>query len=118
MTQLPEVSCPSAPTIDSHSASKKGRGEVLRALLERHPIPSAGWFAMNCFLLPRRAGERCYVRSPVKRSSRLLVWIGVLAVTVGLTVLRVSALLQWLILVGVCTHLGCVPLPNAGDYQG
>ncbi|GAB4815037.1 hypothetical protein N2152v2_002083 [Parachlorella kessleri] len=25
---------------------------------------------------------------------------------------------EWLILVGVCTHLGCVPLPNAGDYQG
>lgn len=25
---------------------------------------------------------------------------------------------QWLILVGVCTHLGCVPLPNAGDYNG
>lgn len=25
---------------------------------------------------------------------------------------------DWLILVGVCTHLGCVPLPNAGDYHG
>lgn len=25
---------------------------------------------------------------------------------------------DWLILVGVCTHLGCVPLPNAGDYSG
>jgi ubiquinol-cytochrome c reductase iron-sulfur subunit len=25
---------------------------------------------------------------------------------------------EWLILVGVCTHLGCVPLPNAGDYGG
>lgn len=25
---------------------------------------------------------------------------------------------EWLILVGVCTHLGCVPLPNAGDYHG
>ena len=25
---------------------------------------------------------------------------------------------EWLIVVGVCTHLGCVPLPNAGDYKG
>ena len=25
---------------------------------------------------------------------------------------------DWLIVVGVCTHLGCVPLPNAGDYRG
>lgn len=25
---------------------------------------------------------------------------------------------DWLILIGVCTHLGCVPLPNAGDYHG
>lgn len=23
---------------------------------------------------------------------------------------------EWLIVVGVCTHLGCVPLPGAGDY--
>ena len=25
---------------------------------------------------------------------------------------------EWLIVIGVCTHLGCVPLPNAGDYSG
>lgn len=25
---------------------------------------------------------------------------------------------EWLILVGVCTHLGCVPIANAGDYGG
>lgn len=25
---------------------------------------------------------------------------------------------QWLVLVGVCTHLGCVPIANAGDYGG
>ncbi|MFP6716116.1 MAG: ubiquinol-cytochrome c reductase iron-sulfur subunit [Alphaproteobacteria bacterium] len=25
---------------------------------------------------------------------------------------------EWLILVGVCTHLGCVPLSHRGDYQG
>lgn len=25
---------------------------------------------------------------------------------------------EWLILVGVCTHLGCVPLANKGDYGG
>ena len=24
---------------------------------------------------------------------------------------------QWLIVLGVCTHLGCVPLNNAGDYN-
>ena len=24
----------------------------------------------------------------------------------------------WLIVLGVCTHLGCVPIPNAGDYNG
>lgn len=23
-----------------------------------------------------------------------------------------------LVILGVCTHLGCVPLPNAGDYNG
>jgi ubiquinol-cytochrome c reductase iron-sulfur subunit len=25
---------------------------------------------------------------------------------------------QWLILVGVCTHLGCVPIGPKGEYQG
>lgn len=25
---------------------------------------------------------------------------------------------EWLIVLGICTHLGCVPLSNAGDYQG
>jgi len=25
---------------------------------------------------------------------------------------------EWLVVVGVCTHLGCVPLPNAGEYHG
>ncbi len=25
---------------------------------------------------------------------------------------------EWLVMMGVCTHLGCVPLANAGDYVG
>jgi len=25
---------------------------------------------------------------------------------------------KWLIVIGVCTHLGCVPIANAGDYGG
>ena len=25
---------------------------------------------------------------------------------------------EWLVVLGVCTHLGCVPLANAGDYNG
>ncbi|WP_172327699.1 ubiquinol-cytochrome c reductase iron-sulfur subunit [Mangrovicoccus sp. HB161399] len=25
---------------------------------------------------------------------------------------------EWLVMMGVCTHLGCVPLANAGDYHG
>jgi ubiquinol-cytochrome c reductase iron-sulfur subunit len=25
---------------------------------------------------------------------------------------------QWLVLVGVCTHLGCIPLGHQGDYNG
>lgn len=25
---------------------------------------------------------------------------------------------QWLIVIGICTHLGCVPIPNAGDWPG
>ncbi|KAI3456345.1 hypothetical protein Pfo_013008 [Paulownia fortunei] len=25
---------------------------------------------------------------------------------------------EWLVVVGVCTHLGCIPLPNAGDFGG
>ena len=25
---------------------------------------------------------------------------------------------EWLIMVGVCTHLGCVPIGEAGDYDG
>lgn len=25
---------------------------------------------------------------------------------------------QWLIVLGICTHLGCVPISNAGDYGG
>lgn len=23
---------------------------------------------------------------------------------------------EWLVVIGVCTHLGCIPLPNAGDF--
>lgn len=25
---------------------------------------------------------------------------------------------QWIIIIGVCTHLGCVPIANAGDFGG
>lgn len=25
---------------------------------------------------------------------------------------------EWLVMMGVCTHLGCVPLGNAGEYHG
>jgi ubiquinol-cytochrome c reductase iron-sulfur subunit len=25
---------------------------------------------------------------------------------------------QWLVVVGICTHLGCIPLANQGDYDG
>lgn len=25
---------------------------------------------------------------------------------------------EWLVVLGVCTHLGCVPIANAGDYHG
>ena len=25
---------------------------------------------------------------------------------------------EWLVVLGVCTHLGCVPISNAGDYGG
>ena len=25
---------------------------------------------------------------------------------------------EWLVMVGICTHLGCVPLDNKGDYDG
>ncbi|XP_035223839.1 cytochrome b-c1 complex subunit Rieske, mitochondrial-like [Stegodyphus dumicola] len=25
---------------------------------------------------------------------------------------------EWLVVIGVCTHLGCVPLPGVGDYGG
>lgn len=25
---------------------------------------------------------------------------------------------QWLVMVGVCTHLGCIPLAGAGEYNG
>src|SRR6266851_4365322 len=25
---------------------------------------------------------------------------------------------QWLVVIGICTHLGCIPLPHQGDYDG
>ncbi|KAF8818703.1 ubiquinol-cytochrome c reductase iron-sulfur subunit [Rickettsia endosymbiont of Cardiosporidium cionae] len=25
---------------------------------------------------------------------------------------------QWLIVIGICTHLGCIPVANKGDYMG
>jgi ubiquinol-cytochrome c reductase iron-sulfur subunit len=25
---------------------------------------------------------------------------------------------EWLVMIGVCTHLGCVPLGDAGDFGG
>ncbi len=30
----------------------------------------------------------------------------------------VDAAGEWLVMIGVCTHLGCVPLGDAGDYRG
>jgi len=25
---------------------------------------------------------------------------------------------KWLVTIGICTHLGCVPLSNKGDFEG
>jgi ubiquinol-cytochrome c reductase iron-sulfur subunit len=25
---------------------------------------------------------------------------------------------QWLVVIGICTHLGCIPLPHKGDFDG
>jgi ubiquinol-cytochrome c reductase iron-sulfur subunit len=25
---------------------------------------------------------------------------------------------QWLVVIGICTHLGCIPLPHQGDFDG
>jgi len=25
---------------------------------------------------------------------------------------------EWLVVIGVCTHLGCIPLGNQGEYEG
>ncbi|XP_028177260.1 uncharacterized protein LOC114365037 [Ostrinia furnacalis] len=25
---------------------------------------------------------------------------------------------EWLVVIGICTHLGCVPIPNSGDWSG
>ena len=25
---------------------------------------------------------------------------------------------EWLIVIGICTHLGCVPIPHKGDFGG
>jgi ubiquinol-cytochrome c reductase iron-sulfur subunit len=25
---------------------------------------------------------------------------------------------EWIVMLGICTHLGCVPLANSGDYNG
>lgn len=25
---------------------------------------------------------------------------------------------EWLVVIGICTHLGCVPIPNSGDFSG
>ncbi|XP_048488726.1 cytochrome b-c1 complex subunit Rieske, mitochondrial-like [Plutella xylostella] len=25
---------------------------------------------------------------------------------------------EWLVVIGICTHLGCVPIPNSGDFPG
>ena len=25
---------------------------------------------------------------------------------------------QWLVVIGICTHLGCIPLAHQGDYDG
>src|SRR3954451_1587253 len=25
---------------------------------------------------------------------------------------------QWQVLIGICTHLGCIPIAHQGDYQG
>lgn len=25
---------------------------------------------------------------------------------------------EFMVVIGICTHLGCVPLPDSGDYNG
>ena len=25
---------------------------------------------------------------------------------------------EWLVVIGICTHLGCIPIANQGDYGG
>lgn len=25
---------------------------------------------------------------------------------------------EWLVLIGICTHLGCVPIANSGEFSG
>jgi ubiquinol-cytochrome c reductase iron-sulfur subunit len=25
---------------------------------------------------------------------------------------------QWLVVIGICTHLGCIPLPHQGNFDG
>lgn len=25
---------------------------------------------------------------------------------------------EYMVVIGICTHLGCVPLPDSGDYNG
>jgi ubiquinol-cytochrome c reductase iron-sulfur subunit len=25
---------------------------------------------------------------------------------------------QWLVVIGICTHLGCIPLAHQGEYEG
>lgn len=31
---------------------------------------------------------------------------------------RCGANPEWLVVIGICTHLGCVPIPNSGDWSG
>lgn len=54
--------------------------------------------------------------SPVPTSNIAHCLVGAALHLLQLT--PVPLVLQWLVVVGVCTHLGCVPLPNAGDWGG
>lgn len=37
---------------------------------------------------------------------------------IACTLVLAGCFLQYLVVIGVCTHLGCVPIAGAGDYNG
>ena len=94
-----------SPFKPSMGPPRTSRAGVARAKIEAGQTVTVKWRGKPVFIEGRRVrgagggGGRASLRDPQADADR-------------------AVNPEWMVLVGVCTHLGCVPISNAGDYNG